>query len=338
MTSNIEVTQHLDFELPLIELERKIKELENFSSLAEVDLVEEIKKLRTRADRLRKDIYRNLTPWQRVLIARHPNRPDAKDLIHAIFSEFVELHGDRSFRDDPALVSGFARLGEHKVMAIATRKGKTMNERIAFHFGCPHPEGYRKALLKMQLAEKLKLPIITFINTPGAYPGIGAEERGQALAIAKNLFEMTKLKVPIICVVTGEGGSGGALAIGVGDRLFIMENAYFSVISPEGCAAILWRDSKYAPDAAKMLKLTAKELFNMEIVDEIIAEPAGGAHRDYKMTSEAIKNCLIRHLEKLIAIPLDTLIQQRYDKYRCIGRFLEKQMPKVMSGSPRQDK
>lgn len=314
---------NLEFEQPLVELERKIAELESFSALAEVNLSEEIQKLRMRANRLRREIYKNLTPWQRVLIARHPLRPDAGDLIGLIFSDFMELHGDRAFRDDPALVCGFGRLAEHKIMVIATRKGKEMNDRIAYNFGCPHPEGYRKALLKMKLAEKLGLPVITFINTPGAYPGIGAEERGQAMAIAVNLFEMSKLKTPIICVVTGEGGSGGALAIGVGDRFLILENSYFSVISPEGCAAILWRDSAHAADASKALKLTAKDLFEMGIVDEIIPEPAGGAHRDYTLTAEAMRKTLLKYLEQLIQLPMDTLLQQRYEKYRKIGVFIE---------------
>lgn len=323
----------LDFEAPIIELEKKIAELESFSSLAEVDLSEEIKKLRTRADKLKKDIYKNLTPWQRVLLARHPKRPLVTDFIRIIFTDFCELHGDRAFRDDRALISGLGRIEDQKVMIIATRRGKDTRERVMCNFGSPHPEGYRKAMLKMQLAEKFHIPIVTFINTPGAYPGIGAEERGQALAIARNLFEMSLLRTPIICIVIGEGGSGGALAIGVGDKLLILENAYFSVISPEGCAAILWRDGSRAPEAAKALKLTAQDLSKLDIVDEIVPEPAGGAHRDYKTTAETLKQTILRYLAELKTIPLDTLIQQRYEKYRRIGQFLEGQVVMVNSQS-----
>jgi len=315
----------LDFEVPIVALEKKIAELEKFSSLADVDLTDEISKLRQRADRLKLDIYKNLTPWRRVLLARHPQRPLATDFIDLIFKDFIELYGDRSFRDDKAIVCGLAKLDNFKVMVVGTRKGKNTMERMESNFGCPHPEGYRKSLLKMQLAEKFKLPIITLINTPGAYPGIGAEERGQALVIAKNLFEMSRMRTPIICIITGEGGSGGALALAVGDKLAIMENAYFSVISPEGCAALLWRDSSKAPDAAKALKFTAKDLLELGIVDEIIPEPLGGAHRDHKTTAENVKKVILRYLNELTQMPTEVLLQKRYEKFRAIGKFVELQ-------------
>lgn len=325
-------TRGLDFEAPLIELEEKIKELQSFSNLAEVDLSKEIKTLQTRADHLKIEIYKNLTPWQRVLLARHPQRPDFTDYVNLLFTDFVELHGDRTFRDDPAIMCGLARVNDYKVMVIGTRKGKTTSERITCNFGCPHPEGYRKALHKMQLAEKIHLPIITLINTPGAYPGIGAEERGQAHAIARNIFEMSRLKTPIIAVVTGEGGSGGALAIGVGDKLAIMENAYYSVISPEGCAAILWKDAAKAPEAASALKLTPAALKELGIIDEIIPEPPGGAHRDYQTAAKNIKSVLTRYLSELTTIPIEQLIAGRYEKYRRLGQFaLNRPQPPCLS-------
>ncbi|MEW6025974.1 MAG: acetyl-CoA carboxylase carboxyltransferase subunit alpha [Planctomycetota bacterium] len=314
----------LDFETPILELEHKIVQLEKFSRIAEIDLSDEIKKLRARAAFLKKDIYKNLTPWQRVLLARHQSRPQVTDYIHLLCGpDFVPLHGDRSFRDDPAMICGLGKIGGHKVMLIGTRKGKNIHERVACHFGCPHPEGYRKAQLKMKLAEKFNLPIITLIDTPGAYPGIGAEERGQALIIAQNIFEMSHLQTPIICVVIGEGGSGGALAIGVGDHFAILENSYFSVISPEGCAAILWKSNAKAPDAAKVLKLISYDLLSLGIVDEIIPEPLGGAHRDYTTTADNLKKSLVAALDRLHTIPIETLVQQRYEKYRKIGQFLD---------------
>jgi acetyl-CoA carboxylase carboxyl transferase subunit alpha len=315
----------LDFEAPILELEHKIVQLEGFSRIAEIDLSEEIKKLRLRANYLKKEIYKNLSPWQRILLARHQMRPQITDFINLIFRDFIELHGDRSFRDDPAMVCGLAKIDTQKILVLGTRKGKNIRERVACHFGCPHPEGYRKALLKMKLAEKFSLPIVTLIDTPGAYPGIGAEERGQALIIAQNIFEMSRLRTPIICIVVGEGGSGGALAIGVGDHLSILENAYFSVISPEGCAAILWKSSSKAPEAAKVLKLTSYDLLALGIIDEVIPEPLGGAHRDYKTTAENIKKSILTTLNNLQNIPTENLVQQRYEKYRRIGQFIEKQ-------------
>ncbi|MEK7448414.1 MAG: acetyl-CoA carboxylase carboxyltransferase subunit alpha [Planctomycetota bacterium] len=321
----------LDFEAPILELERKIAELESFSGLAEVNLSEEIKKLRERANKLKQEIYKNLVPWQRVQIARHPQRPLGTDFINLIFTDFYELYGDRTFRDDKAMITGFARINGHPVMVIANRKGKTTRERLSCNFGSPHPEGYRKAMLKMKLAEKFHRPVICLINTPGAYPGIGAEERGQAWVIAQNIFEMSRLKTPVICVVIGEGGSGGALAIGIGDKLAILENAYFSVISPEGCAAILWRDGSKAPEAAKVLKLTAHDLLKLGIVDEIIPEPLGGAHRDSQWTANVLKQTLLRYLEELKSVPLATLLEQRYEKYRRIGQFLEGPLEAIKS-------
>lgn len=320
-----ETYQGLDFEAPILELERKIVQLEGFSKIAEIDLSDEIQKLRARAHYLKQDVYKNLSPWQRVLLARHQLRPQINDYISLICDDFVELRGDRSFRDDPAMVCGLAKIAGQKIMLIGTRKGKTIRDRITCNFGCPHPEGYRKAALKMKMAEKFNFPIVTLIDTPGAYPGIGAEERGQAWIIARNIFDMSAIQTPIICIVVGEGGSGGALAIGVGDHFAIMENAYFSVISPEGCAAILWKSNTKAPDAAKVLKLTSYDLLQLGIVDEIIPEPLGGAHRDYKNASENLKKSILTNLAKLKEIPLDKLIQRRYEKYRKLGQFLDSQ-------------
>lgn len=316
----------MDFETPILELEHKIAQLERFSKIAEINLSDEIGKLRIRANYLKGDVYKNLTPWQRVLLARHQSRPQSTDFIRLICgNDFVPLHGDRSFRDDPAMVCGLGKIGGRKAMIIGTRKGKNINERVACHFGCPHPEGYRKAQLKMKLAEKFHLPVVTLIDTPGAYPGIGAEERGQALIIAQNIFEMSHLRVPIICVVIGEGGSGGALAIGVGDHFAILENAYFSVISPEGCAAILWKSNAKAPEAAKVLKLTSYDLLSLGIVDEIIPEPLGGAHREYNIAAENLHKSLAAALDKTSKIPINTLVGMRYEKYRKIGQFVESQ-------------
>jgi len=320
-----ETNQGLDFEAPILELERKIVQLEGFSKIAEIDLTEEINKLRARANYLKKEVYKNLTPWQRVLLARHQLRPQIHDYISLICDDFVELRGDRSFRNDPAMVCGMANIDGQKIMLIGTRKGKTITDRVACNFGCPHPEGYRKAALKMKMAEKFGFPIVTLIDTPGAYPGIGAEERGQAWIIAKNIFDMSALRTPIICIVVGEGGSGGALAIGVGDHFAIMENAYFSVISPEGCAAILWKSNTKAPEAARVLKLTSFDLLQLGIVDEIIPEPLGGAHRDYKTTAENLKKVILTNLTKVCAVPIDQLLEKRYAKYRKLGQFMEQQ-------------
>ncbi len=315
--------QYWDFEKPIVELENKIKELREFSDNKQVDLSSEIKRLEEKLAKLKKEIYSNLTAWQKVQIARHPQRPTTLDYIELIMDDFVELHGDRLFGDDKAIVGGFARLENHKIVLIGHQKGKDTKENIERNFGCAHPEGYRKAKRIMELAEKFSLPIVCFVDTPGAYPGIGAEERGQALAIAENIKRMFDIKTPIIVVVIGEGGSGGALGIGVGDRILIMEYAYYSVISPEGCAAILWKDAKKAPEAAEVLKLTAKDLLELEIADEIIPEPEGGAHRNYREAADNLKKAILTNLSFLSQKDIDTLLQERYKKYRRIGIFEE---------------
>ena len=315
--------QELDFEKPIIELERKIEELKKFSETKNIDLSIEIKRLEEKLEKIRHNIFENLTPWQRVQIARHPKRPYTLDYINMMMSDFIEFHGDRLFGDDKAIVAGFAKLDKQKVCVIGHQKGRDTKENIYRNFGCAHPEGYRKALRLMKMAEKFKIPVIVFIDTPGAYPGIGAEERGQAHSIAYNLREMVSLKTPIIVVVIGEGGSGGALGIGIGDRILMLENAYYSVISPEGCAAILWRDRTKASEAAEALKLTAKDLLSLGIIDEVLAEPLGGAHRDPQKTAETIKEALKRNLKELTNLSLDELIHKRYEKYRKIGIWQE---------------
>jgi len=309
----------LDFEKPIIELEKKIQELGHFISDKKIDLSSEIRRLEDKLEYLRKETYGNLTAWQRVQIARHPQRPYTLDYINMLMSDFIEIHGDRSFADDKAMVCGFAKLGEQKLMVIGHQKGRDTKENLKRNFGCAHPEGYRKALRVMQLAEKFNLPTVIFIDTPGAYPGIGAEERGQAQAIALNLREMSAIAVPIIAIVIGEGGSGGALGIGVADKVCVLENAYYSVISPEGCAAILWKDGSKAPEAAEVLKLTAQDLLKMGIIDEIIAEPLGGAHRDPQKTAETLKEMINRNLQELKALNKDSLLKLRYKKFREMG-------------------
>ncbi len=312
-----------DFERPIIELENKIKELQEFSASKQIDLSSEIANLEEKLRRLKKEIYANLTPWQKVQIARHINRPTTLDYIHMVMKDFIELHGDRAFRDDKAIVTGLARLEGYKVAIVGHQRGKDTKDNLERNFGCPHPEGYRKAMRIMRLAERFNLPVISFVDTRGAYPGIGAEERGQALAIAENIRDMFSLRTPIIVIVIGEGGSGGALGIGVGDRVLIMQYAYYSVISPEGCAAILWRDSKMAPQAAEALKLTSDELLKMGIVDEIIPEPEGGAHRNYDEAAHFLKKILLENLEALVSQPVDELLERRYAKFRKIGVFKE---------------
>ena len=309
----------LDFEKPIIELEKKILELKSFISDKKIDLSSEVKRLEDKLEHLKKDTYGNLTAWQRVQIARHPKRPYTLDYINAMMTDFIELHGDRSFADDKAIVAGFAKLDNQKIMVIGHQKGRDTKENLKHNFGCAHPEGYRKALRMMQLAEKFQLPVVVFIDTPGAYPGIGAEERGQAQAIALNLREMINIAVPIIAIVIGEGGSGGALGIGIADKVFVLENAYYSVISPEGCAAILWKDSSKAPEASEVLKLTAQDLLKMEIIDDIISEPLGGAHRDYEKTSETMKETILKNLKQLKDLKKEELLKLRYNKFRKMG-------------------
>ncbi|MDA7951283.1 MAG: acetyl-CoA carboxylase carboxyltransferase subunit alpha [Pirellulaceae bacterium] len=313
----------LAFEEPIIELEEQIRQLESADDAQSGKNVTKIRKLRKELADKTKEVYDNLSPWEMVQVARHKNRPHTPDYLSLCFEEFMELHGDRRFGDDRAILTGFAKIGAHKVMAIGHDKGKTYQERTACSFGCAHPEGYRKALLKMKMAEKYQIPIICFIDTPGAYPGIGAEERGISQAIAENLFEMSQVKTPIICVVIGEGGSGGAIGIGVGDRVAMLQNSYYSVISPEGCAGILWKSHKYAEQAAGALKFTADELLKFGVIDHIIEEPLGGAHRDPHLAANRLRNFFLEELKALGQVPLEQLLEERYEKFRKIGVFLE---------------
>ncbi|WP_199394502.1 acetyl-CoA carboxylase carboxyltransferase subunit alpha [Geomonas propionica] len=313
---------YLEFEKPLAELDKKIQELLAFSTEG-VDLSNEVAKLEEKAEKMRTEMFANLSRWQTAQVARHINRPFTLDYLSLIFTEFVELHGDRNFGDDHAIVGGLARLDGEPVMVIGHQKGRDTKEKVFRNFGMPNPEGYRKALRLMEMAERFKLPIITFVDTPGAFPGIGAEERGQAEAIARNLREMSRLTVPIIVVITGEGGSGGALAIAVGDRILMLQHSVYAVISPEGCAAILWSDGTKGAQAAEALKLTAKDIKDLEVIDEIVPEPAGGAHRDHEAMAKNLHEALSRNLKELKAIPADELIEQRYQKFRKMSRFAE---------------
>jgi acetyl-CoA carboxylase carboxyl transferase subunit alpha len=313
-------TPGLAFEQPIHELETRMEELR---SSTDPDAEEKIRQLRRELAKVTERVYENLTPWETVQVARHKDRPHSSDYLSLVFDEFVELHGDRSFGDDRAVLTGFAKLDRRKVMVIGHEKGRTYKDRTACYFGCAHPEGYRKAMSKMRLAAKFGLPVICLIDTPGAYPGIGAEERGQAWAIAENMLEMSRLPTPIICVVIGEGGSGGALGIGVGDRVAVLQHAYYSVISPEGCAGILWKSHKYASRAADALRFTASDLMQLEVIDTVIQEPLGGAHRDPHQMATRMKAFLVKTLRELLSIDLDTLIQQRYEKFRRMGMFLE---------------
>jgi len=313
---------YLDFEKPLAELDKKIQELLAFST-GGVDLTAEVAKLEQKAEKMREDMFANLSRWQTAQVARHINRPFTLDYLSLIFTEFVELHGDRNFGDDHAIVGGLAKLDGEPVMVIGHQKGRDTKEKVFRNFGMPNPEGYRKALRLMEMAERFKLPIITFVDTPGAFPGIGAEERGQAEAIARNLREMSRLTVPIIVVITGEGGSGGALAIAVGDRILMLQHSVYAVISPEGCAAILWSDGTKGAQAAEALKITAKDIKALEVIDEIVPEPAGGAHRDHAGMAKKLHEALARNLKELRAIPAGDLIEQRYQKFRKMSRFTE---------------
>ncbi|HKT35646.1 MAG TPA: acetyl-CoA carboxylase carboxyltransferase subunit alpha [Nitrospira sp.] len=309
---------YLEFEKPLREVEEKIEKLAA-SGGAKPSVQDEIRKLRMKLAQLEHELYGKLTPWQRTQLARHPQRPSTLDYIGEIFRDFLEFHGDRSFGDDRAIVGGFARFNDRSVMVIGHQKGKTLKERMQRNFGMPNPEGYRKALRLMKMAEKFGRPIVTFIDTPGAYPGIGAEERGQAEAIARNLYAMSRLTVPIISIVIGEGGSGGALALGVSDRILMLEHGVYSVISPEGCAAILWDDPAKVPDAAAALKMTAQDLVDLHIVDEVIPEPLGGAHREPRAVTDRVAKALTNQLFQLTDLSLDHLLGQRERKYRTIG-------------------
>ena len=320
-------TMHqLAFERPIYELEARLAKLEGAGDEAS-ETRDEIRRLRRELADLKKKIYSQLEPWQVVQVARHQERPMTTDYLDLVFDDFVELHGDKSFGDDRAIRTGFAKLDEYKVMVVGHQKGKNLKERSACNFGCAHPEGYRKAIARMKLAAKFGLPIICLIDTPGAYPGIGAEERGQAQVIANSMFEMSRLRTPIVCVVIGEGGSGGALGIGVGDKIAMLEHAYYSVISPEGCAGILWKSHAYAEQAAKALRITSKDLLALRAVDDVIDEPIGGAHRDHHQMAARLKLYLIKSLRELVGQPTDRLLEARYAKFRRMGVYLETALP-----------
>ena len=321
--SNNNVNPGLEFERPIYELEAKIEKLQQTADDSP-EAADEIRRARRELTSLIKKIYSNLSSWQTVQVARHKDRPQTLDYISLVFDEFVELHGDKYFGDDRAIRTGLAKLGQFKVMFVGHHKGRNLDERSECYFGCAHPEGYRKALAKMKMAAKFGIPIICLIDTPGAYPGIGAEERGQAQAIAENMYEMSRLKTPIICIVIGEGGSGGALGIGVGDRIAMLEHAYYSVISPEGCAGIIWKSHKYAEQAAEALKFTSKFLPKFGVVDDVIEEPLGGAHRDPHQMANRLKVYLQKTLRELQQLSTEDLLNARYDKFRKMGVFLER--------------
>ena len=313
----------LEFEKPIFELEKKIEELKNFGRQKNITLGPEIKKLEDKLEKMKQEVYDQLTAWQRIQIARHPKRPYTLDYIRLITTDFIELHGDRQFADDLAIIAGFAKIDDYKVMIMGHQKGRDTKENLRRNFGCAHPEGYRKAMRLMRIAEKFHIPIITLIDTPGAYPGVGAEERGQAQAIAENLRDMAGIKTPIIAVIIGEGGSGGAIGIGIADRVCILEHAYYSVISPEGCASILWRSATKAPEASEALKITGEHLLKFGIVDDIVPEPLGGAQHGHEKTAESLKKFLLKHLKDLSEIPSEKLLDQRYKKFRQIGEYVE---------------
>jgi acetyl-CoA carboxylase carboxyl transferase subunit alpha len=316
-------TAALDFEKPIAELERQIEDLKRLATERSLDVGREIAPLEAKLAELRAEIFRNLTPYQRVLVARDPRRPFALDYFNTLFTDFVELHGDRLYREDPAIVGGLARLAGRSVVVIGQQRGRDIKENLKRNFGMAHPEGYRKAMRLMFLGERFHLPVVTLIDTPGAHPGLGAEERGQAEAIARNIEVMAALRTPLIAVVIGEGGSGGALALGVGDRVLMLENATYSVITPEGCAAILWRDAGQKERAAEALKLTAPDLMALGLVDEVVPEPIGGAHADPAATAETLGLALERHLAELAGMPTDELLRRRAEKYLRMGRFEE---------------
>ena len=313
----------LEFEKPILELERRIAEIKETAKATGVDLEAEIRLLEERLARLRKETYENLTPWQRVQLARASGRPTTLDVLEKAFQDFIELHGDRAFADDPAIVGGLAYLEGEKVVVVGHQKGRDTKENLQRNFGMPHPEGYRKAMRLMDLADRFGYPFLTFVDTPGAYPGVSAEERGQAWVIAQSIQRMSRLRVPAVTVILGEGGSGGALAIAVANRVLILENAWYSVISPESCAAILWRDAKEAPKAAEALKLTAKDLLQLKVVDAIVPEPEGGAHKDPDRAIRNIKEALLKALEELKGLSPEALYEDRYRRFRSLGAFAE---------------
>jgi acetyl-CoA carboxylase carboxyl transferase subunit alpha len=311
----------LPLEKPIYELEDRIAQLE--AAPLGGQQAEELRRLKRELVEVRRQVFGSLDPWQTIEVSRHPDRPKTSDYLKLVFDEFVELHGDKAYGDDPAMLTGFAKLDEFKVLVVGHQKGKTLAERQACHFGCAHPEGYRKSMGKMRLAAKYGLPVICLIDTPGAYPGVGAEERGQAQVIAESMFLMASLPVPIVCVVIGEGGSGGALGIGVGDRVAVLEHAYYSVISPEGCAGILWKSVEYKADAARALRIRSRDLKEFGVVDAVIEEPAGGAHRQPQQMATRLKTYLVRTLRELSPKPRAELVQARYEKFRQMGKFLE---------------
>lgn len=313
----------LEFEKPIIELEKKISDMKDFTIGENIEMSGEIASMQKKLDKMRIDIYSNLTRWQKVQLSRHPKRPYTLDYINMMCTDFVELHGDRYFADDNAMIGGFAKLEGQKVMVVGQQKGRDTKDKLHRNFGMAHPEGYRKAMRLFNLAQKFNVPIIVLIDTPGAFPGIGAEERGQAEAIARNIRDMFTLTVPIIIVIIGEGASGGALGIGVGDRVLMLEYSWYSVISPEGCAAILWRNAVYAPDAADALKVTSDDLINLKIVDKVIKEPPSGAHTDPKQAVEYVKEAVLHELNELKEIPVKQLLEDRIKKYRLMGEFEE---------------
>ncbi len=312
----------LPFEKPILAVLEEVASLRRNHDSGKADLTIEIREAEERAEALTREIFARLSPWERVQLARHPNRPYAADYLELMCDDVVELHGDRGFADDPAILTALARISGFRVMIVAHRKGRDVKEKMACRFGMPNPEGYRKAMLKMRMAERFGLPIICLIDTPGAYPGIGAEERGQAWAIAENIQDMSTLRVPIVVAVIGEGGSGGALGIGVGDRVLMMENAYYSVITPEGCAAILWKSAEQAAEAAKQLRITAGDLVGLGIVDDVVTEPSGGAHRNPVHAATSLKQALMRALRELTGVPTDVLLEHRYRKFREMGSHL----------------
>jgi acetyl-CoA carboxylase carboxyl transferase subunit alpha len=316
-------THTLDFERPLLELERQIEELKRVAGESAMDVSTEIATLENKLEALRVEVYRTLTPMQRVQVARHPKRPYTLDYIRIVFSDFVELHGDRLYRDDPAIVGGWARLEGASVMVIGHQKGRDTKENLRRNFGMAHPEGYRKALRLMHLAEKFGAPVVTLVDTPGAYPGLGAEERGQAEAIARNLLEMAGLRTPTVTAVIGEGGSGGALAVGLADRVIMFENSVYSVISPEGCAAILWKDASQRERAAEALKLTAEDLLELGVIDEIVPEPPGGAHADPEAAADRLGEALRRHVRQLRKLRIEKILRRREEKYLSMGALKE---------------
>ncbi|MEP6708863.1 MAG: acetyl-CoA carboxylase carboxyltransferase subunit alpha [Verrucomicrobiota bacterium] len=317
-------SQPLDFEKPILELQRRLQDLKNHSDEHAIDFDTEVESMELKIRETRREIYDNLTAWQRVQIARHVQRPFALDYVSRCFTDWIELRGDRAFGDDKAMPCGLAKIGSHRCVVITNQKGRDTKENVKRNFGCAHPEGYRKALRLMRLAEKFRLPVISLIDTPGAFPGIGSEERHIAEAIAVNLREMMTLRVPIIAAVVGEGGSGGALGIGVADRVLILQNAYYSVISPEACSAILWKDRRHAAEAAEALKLTADDLMRLGVIDEIVPEPEGGAHRDHDTAAANLGGALRRNLQRLTEKPIGQLLKKRYEKFRRLGNFAEK--------------